>query len=272
MKTFKTIQAISPKQQTWANQTIPLGTILQQVPDTQNRINPIQGIVVDYENESIAIPYSFLEPAYPFKTTILLLHGFNSAPGNKESIIRNWLNTNNLSDSINVVAPQLPYSPNEAIKLIGSLIQEHYGNLVVIGTSLGGFYANYIRAINQTNAIKVNAINPSWSPSASLKKNINQAQENLKTGERWLFTEAYLNYLANFEHKLKDELKQYRGANYSIHLGEQDELLSFTEMVEYLNENKVPFQQYNYPTDHRFGTVEELLENIKGEFIPNRIE
>jgi len=84
IKTFKTIQAISPKQQTWANQTIPLGTLLQQVPDTQNRINPIQGIVVDYENESIAIPYSFLDGGKSYRgflegrvkegSYILLLH------------------------------------------------------------------------------------------------------------------------------------------------------------------------------------------------------
>ena len=164
IKTFKTTQAISPKQQTWANHTIPLGTLLQQVPDTKNRINPIQGIVVDYENESIAIPYSFLEPTYPYKTTILLLHGFNSAPGNKESIIKTWLTAKGLDQTIEVVAPQLPYSPNEAVKLIGKLIQEHYGNLVVIGTSLGGFYANYVRAVSASNAIKVHAINPTLLP------------------------------------------------------------------------------------------------------------
>lgn len=269
MKTFKTIQAINPKLHAWANSHIPMGSQVEQIIDNTNRINPMQGVLVRFGEESLTIPYAFLEPTYPYKTTILLLHGFNSAPGNKESIIRNWLAAKGLDQTIEVVAPQLPYSPNEAVKLIGKLIQEHFGNLVVIGTSLGGFYANYVRAVSTSNAIKVHAINPSWSPSASLKKNVNQKQENLKTGEKWLFTEAYLNYLASFEQKVKAELKYYKGAHYTLHLAEQDELLSFTDMLAYVNENEVPHGLYYYNTDHRFGSVEELLENIEGELISN---
>lgn len=267
-KQFKTIKPIAAKQNLWSNYDIPVGIILQQIPDTTNLIHPIRGIVTTYNDQTIAIPYEYIIPNYEFKTTILLLHGFNSAPENKQAVINQWLIDNNLSDRIDLIAPQLNYNPNEAIKQIGSIIQEHYGNIIIMGTSLGGFYANYVRAMNQTDQIKVHAINPSWSPSISLKREVNQEQINLKTKENWKFTETYLNYLAHFEKACKVELKHYKGNNYTLHLANADELLTFDTMLEYLDENKVPHEVFYYNTNHRFETVKELLENSKNDLIP----
>ncbi len=266
-KSFKTIKPINSTHHAWSSVSISVGTIVEQIPDTKNLINPIKGIAVEFNNEIIGVPYEYLVPNYEYKTTILLLHGFNSAPGNKENSIKQWLHDNGLSNEIKVVAPQLNYNPNEAMKQIGKLIQEHYGNLFVIGTSLGGFYANYVRAMNPSDAIKVHSINPSWSPSISLKKEINQHKKNLKTEENWIFTEAYLNYLASFEKKCKEELKHYKGNHFTLHLANYDELLGFDEMLEYLKENKVPNKQFYYDTVHRFEKVDEMLENIKSELI-----
>ena len=77
-KTFKTIKPISSKQNLWSTMDIPVGTILQQIPDTKNLLHPIKGIVVEYNNQNIGIPYEYLIPNYEYKTTILLFHGFNS--------------------------------------------------------------------------------------------------------------------------------------------------------------------------------------------------
>lgn len=266
-KQFTTIKPIAAKQNLWSSLDIPVGTILQQIPDSKNLIHPIKGIVVEYNNQTFGMPYEYIIPNYEYKTTILLLHGFNSAPENKKAIINQWLIDNNLSDRIDLLAPQLNYNPNEAIKQIGSIIQEHYGNIIVIGTSLGGFYANYVRAMNQTDQIKVHAINPSWSPSLSLKRELNKPQINLKTKENWIFTDAYLSYLAHFEKASKVELKHYTDNYFSLHLANADELLSFDDMLIYLNENNVPNKLYYYNTNHRFETVNELLENIKNDLI-----
>jgi predicted esterase YcpF (UPF0227 family) len=267
-KLFKTIKPISAKQNLWSTLDIPVGTILEQIPDTKNLIHPIKGIVVEYNNQNMGIPYEYLIPNYEYKTTILLFHGFNSAPENKHAVINKWLIDNNLSDRIDLIAPQLNYNPNQAIKQIGSIIQEHYGNIIVMGTSLGGFYANYVRAMNLTDQIKVHAINPSWSPSITLKKEVNKLHNNLKTNENWLFTEAYLNYLSHFEKACKAELKHYNGYHYTLHLANADELLSFDDMLVYLKENNVPNNPYYYNTNHRFETIKELLENINHQLIP----
>jgi len=267
-KQFKTIKPISTKHNLWSNLDIPVGTILEQIPDNKNLIHLINGIVVEYGNQTIGIPYEYLIPNFEYKTTILLFHGFNSAPENKQAVINQWLIDNNLSDSIDLIAPQLNYNPTEAIKQIGRIIHEHYGNIIVMGTSLGGFYANYVRAMNQTDQINVHAINPSWSPNQSLKREVNKPQVNLKTKDNWIFTDAYLNYLAHFEKACKVELKHYNGTNYTLHLATADDLLSFDDMMSYLNDNKVPNKLYYYDTNHRFETVNELLKNIKQELIP----
>jgi predicted esterase YcpF (UPF0227 family) len=267
-KQFKTIKLISAKQNLWSTVDIPVGTVLQQIPDTKNLIHPIKGIAVVYKNETIGIPYEYLIPKYEYKTTILLLHGFNSAPENKQAVINQWILNNGLTDTIKLIAPQLNYNPNEAIKQIGNIVQEHYGNIIVVGTSLGGFYANYVRAINQTDHVKVHAINPSWSPSKSLKKEINKSQVNHKTAEIWIFKAAYLNYLSNFEKKCKEDLTLYKGNHYTLHLANSDELLSFDDMLKFLKENKVTNKLFYYDTDHRFSSVLELLENIKDELLP----
>ena len=267
-KQFKTIKPIAVKQNLWSSLDIPVGTILQQISNTKNLIHPVKGIIVEYNHQTIGMPYEYIIPNYEYKTTILLLHGFNSAPENKKAIINQWLIDNNLSYQIDLIAPQLNYNPNEAIKQIGSIIQEHYGNIIVIGTSLGGFYANYVRAMNQTDQIKVHAINPSWTPSLSLKRELNKPQINLKTKENWIFTDAYLSYLAHFEKACKVELKHYTDNYFSLHLANTDELLSFDDMLSYLKENNVPNKLYYYNTNHRFETVNELLENIKNDLIP----
>jgi hypothetical protein len=79
-KQFKTIKPISSKLNLWSTLDIPTGTLLKQIQDTKNLIHPIKGIVVEYSNQTIGIPYEFLTPNYEYKTTILLFHGFNSAP------------------------------------------------------------------------------------------------------------------------------------------------------------------------------------------------
>ena len=74
-KQFKTIKPISTKHNLWTTLDIPVGTILQQISDTKNLIHPIKGIAVEFNNQSIGIPYEYLIPNYEYKTTILLFQG-----------------------------------------------------------------------------------------------------------------------------------------------------------------------------------------------------
>ena len=196
---------------------------------------------------------------------IILLHGFNSGPGQKAEEINAYLKEYHLDADYELIAPQLSHEPKEAIDEINRLIEEHQtGSIFLVGTSLGGFYTNYFRAKFRDERVVAHAINPSWRPTQTLLPAKDTVQENFKTGEKWIFTSEYMDQLEEFEHFVLTNLKNYKGNRYAIHLATEDELLNFDELRLYMEENEVNPDLYFYETDHRFGNIKEVMERMLG--------
>jgi predicted esterase YcpF (UPF0227 family) len=196
---------------------------------------------------------------------IILLHGFNSGPGQKAEEINAYLKEYHLDADYELIAPQLSHEPKEAIDEINRLIEEHRtGTIFVVGTSLGGFYTNYFRAKFRDERVVAHAINPSWRPTQTLLPAKDTVQENFKTGEKWIFTSEYMDQLEEFEHFVLTNLKNYKGNRYAIHLATEDELLNFDELRLYMEENEVNPDLYFYETDHRFGNIKEVMGRMLG--------
>lgn len=194
---------------------------------------------------------------------IILLHGFNSGPGQKAEEINAYLKEYHLDADYELIAPQLSHEPKEAIDEINRLIEEHQaGSIFVVGTSLGGFYTNYFRAKFRDERVVAHAINPSWRPTQTLLLAKDTVQENFKTGEKWIFTSKYMDQLEEFEHFVLTNLKNYKGNRYAIHLATEDELLNFDELRLYMEENEVNPDLYFYETDHRFGNIKEVMARM----------
>ena len=196
---------------------------------------------------------------------IILLHGFNSGPGQKAEEINAYLKEYHLDADYELIAPQLSHEPKEAIDEINRLIEEHQTeSIFVVGTSLGGFYTNYFRAKFRDERVVAHAINPSWRPTQTLLPAKDTVQENFKTGEKWIFTSEYMDQLEEFEHFVLTNLKNYKGNRYAIHLVTEDELLNFDELRLYMEENEVNPDLYFYETDHRFGNIKEVMGRMLG--------
>ena len=194
---------------------------------------------------------------------IILLHGFNSGPGQKAEEINAYLKEYHLDADYELIAPQLSHEPKEAIDEINRLIEEHQaGSIFVVGTSLGGFYTNYFRAKFRNERVVAHAINPSWRPTQTLLPAKDTVQENFKTGEKWIFTSEYMDQLEEFEHFVLINLKNYKGNRYAIHLATEDELLNFDELRLYMEENEVNPDLYFYETYHRFGNIKEVMARM----------
>jgi predicted esterase YcpF (UPF0227 family) len=194
---------------------------------------------------------------------IILLHGFNSGPGQKAEEINAYLKEYHLDADYELIAPQLSHEPKEAIDEINRLIEEHQTwSIFVVGTSLGGFYTNYFRAKFRDERVVEHAINPSWRPTQTLLPAKDTVQENFKTGEKWIFTSEYMDQLEEFEHFVLTNLKNYKGNRYAIHLVTEDELLNFDELRLYMEENEVNPDLYFYETDHRFGNIKEVMARM----------
>tara|TARA_B110000977_G_scaffold110288_1_gene143453 strand:+ start:466 stop:1110 length:645 start_codon:yes stop_codon:yes gene_type:complete len=194
---------------------------------------------------------------------IILLHGFNSAPGKKSKQIQEFLKENNLKHEYELIIPKMSGEPRSAIREINKIIRSNKGIKVhLIGTSLGGFYANYFRAKFKEDFLIVHAINPSWNPSESLRLYKNKELKNLKTKEKWTFKNKYIEQLIEFEGFIKKYISIPPHKEYYIHISKHDELLNFEKMYNFMEINKVPFQKTEYETDHRFDKIKEVMKIV----------
>lgn len=198
-----------------------------------------------------------------YPNVIILLHGFNSAPGKKTKQIQEFLQKNNLKQEYKIIAPKLSEEPRIAIREINRIIRSNRSiKVYLIGTSFGGFYANYFRAKFKENFLTVHAINPSWNPSDSLKLYKNKELKNLKTQEKWTFKSKYLEQCKEFESFIKKNMSIPPHRDYFIHISENDELLNFDKMFDFMEINNVPFQKNIYKTDHRFDKIQEVMKFV----------
>ena len=209
-----------------------------------------------------------MSPQLPYSVTIppniiILLHGFNSAPGNKAKEIEEFLSEKKIKDKYKLIAPTIDYEPIKARRDINKIIRQNKSRKVyLIGTSLGGFYANYFRAKFSEDFLNVHTINPSWEPSKSLACYKNKVLENFKTKEKWEFKEDYLSQLKELEKFMKTNLNSPSPNNYHVHLSKFDEVLNFDTMLDFLEKKNIDYVKKTYDTNHRFEKIKEVMEYI----------
>lgn len=90
---------------------------------------------------------------------IVYLHGFGSSgqSGTVELLRKEFLGAS-MADRILVVAPDIPVEPTEALPMIKALVEKE-NPLLVIGTSMGGMYAQQLRGVERI------CVNPSFQMS-----------------------------------------------------------------------------------------------------------
>lgn len=98
---------------------------------------------------------------------ILYLHGFRSSPQSfKAQLIAQRLQALGCAEQYR--CPQLPVSPQQAIRLALDLIQDcPVSELTLIGSSLGGYYATYLAEQLGCRAV---LLNPAVTPPRDLEQ------------------------------------------------------------------------------------------------------
>lgn len=89
---------------------------------------------------------------------VLYLHGFASAGSTGTALnLRNDL----YESGVEVLSPDIPVHPTEAVPFLQSYVAEHHPDLI-IGTSMGAMYAEFMRGYRRI------LVNPSFQMSRSL--------------------------------------------------------------------------------------------------------
>ena len=174
---------------------------------------------------------------------ILYIHGFASCGNsNKTKLLKEHFN--------DVLTPDLPIDPDEAISFLQKLIIDNEVELI-IGSSLGGFYAAYLAEKFQ---IKTVLLNPSTQPFITLAPYVGE-NEYFCTGEKFEWKQ---------EHIVK--LMSYAIADNSIKtpvlvlLQKGDEVLDYTKAEAVYKNYEVIIQEEG---NHRFENLNEYLEKIR---------
>ncbi len=174
---------------------------------------------------------------------ILYLHGFASCgEGNKSSELKKYFGEEN------VLSPDLSPSPFDTIQMIEELLKSENIDLL-IGSSLGGFYATCLAEKYQMKAI---LLNPSIQPWETLAPYVGW-QKRFCDEEVFEFKTVYLEQLRTMV------VAPERG-KYLLLLQSEDEVLDYTKAQSLYNKHKVIVE---YGGNHRFENIHDYMSMIK---------
>jgi predicted esterase YcpF (UPF0227 family) len=177
---------------------------------------------------------------------IIYIHGFASCgKGNKSQALKKYFKNEE------VFAPNLPINPTKAIEFLEKFISKE---TILIGASLGGFYASYLA---QKHNLKAVLINPSTNPHKKAKKFIG-LHERYCDGKKFEVTKK----------DIKDLEKLYvkkPNGKYLVLLQSEDEVIDYKIALKKYKNQKVVVE---YGGNHRFENINDYFSMIEN-FIKN---
>ena len=157
---------------------------------------------------------------------ILYLHGFRSSPNSyKAQVVKKALTEQGLA--ARWVCPQLPPSPAQAIALCNRLIEEAKlsdptQELVVVGSSLGGYYAHVLA---EQWGCKAARFNPAVQAARDLATQVGEHSYYHST-EPFIFQAQYVEELQQMQPAHATQLQRY-----FLLVASGDEVLNHKEML-----------------------------------------
>jgi uncharacterized protein len=187
---------------------------------------------------------------------LLYLHGFaSSGNATKARILKEYteLNRDNIPDE--VVSPDLPEVPEQAIDKICGIIEKSGGKIIVFGSSLGGFYATYACHKYKLPAV---LINPAIVPHTALKSVVG-INRNYSTGAEFDFKEEYLQQLGKYYNEIDPDKINY--SNLILLAAKDDALLDYTYTIKYFK-NRINKLILEEKSGHEFLTFRDCLPKV----------
>ena len=177
---------------------------------------------------------------------IIYIHGFASCgKSNKSEALKKYFKTEEF------IAPDIPTTPKEAIKFLEKLISK---DTILIGSSLGGFYATYLAEKHNLKAV---LINPSTNPYKNADKFIG-------THERFCDKKKFKITKKDIKNLKKLRIKKPK-SKYLVLLQSKDEVLDYKLALKKFKKQKVVLE---YGGNHRFENISDYFSMIEN-FIKN---
>ena len=180
---------------------------------------------------------------------LLYLHGFRSSPRSfKARVVQQRMEA--AGRAADLICPQLPASPKAAMDLVLTLVERYSGNLAIIGSSLGGFYATWLA---ERFGCRAALINPAVDPLKDLDKHVGITTE-WHTGEPFEFKRDYIDELAALQVGTIT-----RPARYFLLAATGDEVLDYGDMVAHY---AGAHQHVIQGSDHAVSEFEQYVDEV----------
>ncbi|MFJ1471426.1 YqiA/YcfP family alpha/beta fold hydrolase [Massilia orientalis] len=180
---------------------------------------------------------------------LLYLHGFRSSPRSfKARVVQQRMEA--AGRAADLICPQLPASPKAAMDLVLTLVERYSGNLAIIGSSLGGFYATWLA---ERFGCRAALINPAVDPLKDLDKHVGITTE-WHTGEPFEFKRDYIDELAALQVGTIT-----RPARYFLLAATGDEVLDYRDMVAHY---AGAHQHVIQGSDHAVSAFEQYVDEV----------
>jgi len=174
---------------------------------------------------------------------ILFIHGFASLGlGMKSAALRDYFGAGE------VLLPNLPHAPDIAIRELEELLERYPVDLLV-GSSLGGYYATWLNRRTPRPAV---LINPAVAPFALLDDYL--GEHTRPDGSTFQLT---TNHLATLRSMHRERLR--KDERYLVLLQSGDEVLDYRQAATYYAGKDVIVEPGG---DHRFQHFEDYLPRI----------
>lgn len=177
---------------------------------------------------------------------VLYIHGFGSnASGKKAKQFREFFK----EEGEKFIAPSLSHIPDLAIATLEDIIENCEGEIKLIGSSLGGFYALYL---SQKYKLKAILINPAVQADSTLQRAIGHG------------VSYYDNSTYEWNASHMESLKKYKIAdadqnNIMLLLQKGDEVLDYKDAEKLLSDATVFVEEGG---THNFENIERYFRNI----------
>ncbi|MBF6624341.1 MAG: alpha/beta fold hydrolase [Pseudomonas stutzeri] len=154
--------------------------------------------------------------------SILYMHGLNSSPlSRKASQLTAALERIGMAARLRV--PALHHHPRQAIAQLETAIAE-LGRPVLVGSSLGGYYATHLA---ERHGLKALLINPAVTPHRRFDGYLGP-QTNLYSGEVWELTQDHVAALGELEVAPPQDAERYQ-----VWLQTGDETLDYRDALDF---------------------------------------
>ena len=148
---------------------------------------------------------------------IVYLHGFCSSPASwKSQLLAEEMARRGQASQF--LCPQLSPVPDEAVVDVSRLIEQASGPVTLVGSSLGGHYANYLAEKHDLRAV---LINPAVTDLLDLGRFVGD-HANFHSGETFTFTKAHAA-------QLRSQIRRPTPKRYWLLLEVGDEVLDYRQ-------------------------------------------